>query len=228
MKEYCLYKHITPSGKVYIGITSQNPLHRWNNGKGYFNCKKSPFKSSIIKYGWDNITHEILYTGLTEQEAKDKEMQYIAYYKNLGLSLNVTDGGEGCNGTIPWNKGIKIPYEKSNKRRGCTLSEAHKRKLSEAHKGKSSRGSGWKMSDKQKEILRQYNVGRVRPLSERLKISENSTMSKTVQLLDEYGKVVTIYESATKAALAVGVNPSWLSKCCRTGKLCKGYRFRYG
>nr|DAH01842.1 MAG TPA: intron associated endonuclease [Crassvirales sp.] len=228
MKEYCLYKHTTPSGKVYIGITSQDPLHRWNNGKGYFNCKNSPFKNSIIKYGWDNITHEILYTGMTEQEAISKEKQYIAYYKNLGVSLNITDGGEGCTGVTPWNKGIKVPYEKSNKRRGCTLTESHKKKLSIAHRGKSSRGSGWKMSEKQKECLRQVNLGRKRPMCERLKISENSPMSKIVQMLDREGEVLAVYKSATEAALALGVDKSWLSKCCRTGKLCRGYKFKYG
>ena len=228
MKEYCLYKHTTPSGKVYIGITSQNPLHRWNNGKGYFNCKNSPFKNSIIKYGGDNITHEILYTGMTEQDAINREKQYIAYYKNLGISLNITDGGEGCTGNVPWNKGIKIPYEKSNRRKGCAPTEAHKRKLSIAHRGKSSRGSGWKMSEEQKEHLRKVNLGRRRPLHERLKISENSAMSKIVQMLSENGEVIATYKSATEAALFLGVDKSWLSKCCRTGKLCKGYRFIYG
>lgn len=48
---WCLYRHTTPSGKVYIGITSYKPEYRWNNGRGYFNTKKSKFKSSIIKLG---------------------------------------------------------------------------------------------------------------------------------------------------------------------------------
>lgn len=30
--KWSLYRHITPSGKVYIGITSQKPEYRWNNG----------------------------------------------------------------------------------------------------------------------------------------------------------------------------------------------------
>ena len=32
---YCVYKHTCPNGKVYIGVTSQNPLRSWNNGNGY-------------------------------------------------------------------------------------------------------------------------------------------------------------------------------------------------
>lgn len=139
MNNWTLYKHTTPSEKVYIGITCQKPEYRWNNGNGYMNCKKSPFKSAIIKYGWENIKHEIILSNLTETEAKEFEKFYIKHYKSLNKSLNVTDGGEGVSGIIPWNKGIKVPYEKSNKRRGCKLTEEHKRKLSIAHKGKSYR-----------------------------------------------------------------------------------------
>lgn len=227
MKKYCVYKHTTPSGKVYIGITCRNPLHRWNNGKGYFNCKKTIFKSSIIKYGWDNIIHEILHTGLSENEAKEKEIELIAFYKAQGLSLNTTDGGEGCRGIVPWNKGIKVPYEKSNKLKGGTLSEEHKKKLSEAHKGKSSRGRGWKMTESQKEALRVANTGRIRPIEERIKISENSAMSRPVAQLNSYGETIATYKSATEAALLLGIDKSWLSRCCRDNKLCKGYKFMY-
>lgn len=40
-KRYYLYRHTTPSGKVYIGITCQKPENRWNNGRGYFNAVKN-------------------------------------------------------------------------------------------------------------------------------------------------------------------------------------------
>ena len=32
---YTVYKHTSPIGKVYIGITKMNPIRRWSNGKGY-------------------------------------------------------------------------------------------------------------------------------------------------------------------------------------------------
>lgn len=35
MKSYTVYKHTSPSGKVYIGITCRKPEYRWNHGKGY-------------------------------------------------------------------------------------------------------------------------------------------------------------------------------------------------
>lgn len=30
---YTVYKHTSPIGKVYIGITKMNPIRRWSNGK---------------------------------------------------------------------------------------------------------------------------------------------------------------------------------------------------
>lgn len=132
-KRYYLYRHTTPSGKVYIGITCQKPENRWNNGRGYFNAIKTPFKSSILKYGWENIKHEILFSYLTKDRAKKLEIELIRHYRLLGISLNVTEGGEGTTGMIPWNYKKKLSYEQSNKLRGKHLSNSHEEKLSQAH-----------------------------------------------------------------------------------------------
>lgn len=36
MNTWKVYKHTNlVNGKVYIGITSGNPQHRWNGGRGY-------------------------------------------------------------------------------------------------------------------------------------------------------------------------------------------------
>ena len=39
---YKIYKHTSPSGKVYIGQTrAKNPIARWRNGgKGYYRINK--------------------------------------------------------------------------------------------------------------------------------------------------------------------------------------------
>lgn len=219
---WCLYRHITPSGKVYIGITSQKPEYRWNHGKGYLKLNKTKFKSSIIKYGWDNIKHEVLFSGLKENTAKRLEIELIRHYKNLGISLNHTDGGEGARGVVPWNKGIKVPYEKSNKLKGKKLSEEHKKKLSIAHKGKASR-KGFHLSPAQIELLRRINTGRKKSLEEKERISK--AFSKPVALIDSSGNIVKRYSSATKAAIELGIDISYLNRCCRQSKLCKGYRF---
>lgn len=78
-KTWSLYRHTFPDGKVYIGITGGDPLARWNNGNGYMNTKK--MSEAIVRYGWDNIKHEILMTGLTEKEARDAERTTIKTYR---------------------------------------------------------------------------------------------------------------------------------------------------
>lgn len=78
---YIVYKHTTPNNKVYIGITKYDPQYRWlNNGRGY--KTQSTFFNAIIKYGWININHEILFSNLTEQEALNKEEELIQQYKS--------------------------------------------------------------------------------------------------------------------------------------------------
>lgn len=98
---YCVYKHTTPSQKVYIGITSMNPLKRWRNGNGYRN--NFHFWNAIVKYGWDNIQHEILCEGLSKEEACQKEIKLIALYKsnNPDCGYNNSIGGETNNNWGP-------------------------------------------------------------------------------------------------------------------------------
>lgn len=92
-----VYKHTSPSNKVYIGITSKdNPNDRWKNGKGYTEKQQPYFHRAIEKYGWDNIEHVILFDNLTQEEAFQKEIELISYYDatNKEKGYNVSLGGE--------------------------------------------------------------------------------------------------------------------------------------
>ena len=75
MGNYTVYMHIFPNGKRYVGITCQSAFNRWRNGKGY---EKQPVYNAIKKYGWDNILHEVLFTGLTKHDAEMMERQLIS------------------------------------------------------------------------------------------------------------------------------------------------------
>lgn len=77
---YTVYKHTAPNGKVYIGITSNKLNVRWRNGDGYKQNKH--FYSAILKCGWENMKHEVLFSGLTKETAAQKEMELIAQYKS--------------------------------------------------------------------------------------------------------------------------------------------------
>lgn len=76
---WTVYKHTSPNGKVYIGITSKTPEERWQDGFGY---QTNPyFWHDIVKFGWDNIFHEIIQTNLTEDAAIDLESNLIKTHR---------------------------------------------------------------------------------------------------------------------------------------------------
>lgn len=90
-KKYCVYKHTVPNGKVYIGITGDVPEKRWMSGFGY--KTQIYFFRAIVKYGWVNIKHEILYDNLSKEEAETKEIELIDKYKssdhNFGYNIDL-------------------------------------------------------------------------------------------------------------------------------------------
>ena len=93
MKNWTVCEHISPSGKVYVGITSAKYIsQRFHRGLNYKSCKK--FYCAILKYGWDNFQHNIIASNLGEMTAKSMEKDLIKFYKEQGKSYNITDGGK--------------------------------------------------------------------------------------------------------------------------------------
>lgn len=91
---YVVYMHISPSDKKYIGITGDTPKNRWDSGHGY---RQNPyFWNAIKKYGWKNFKHIILYSGLTQSEAKQYEIDLIKKYNSTDrkLGYNISSGGD--------------------------------------------------------------------------------------------------------------------------------------
>lgn len=137
MNNWTIYEHISPSGRIYVGITSKPVKRRWLHGTAYKNCVL--FDKAIKKYGWDNMQHNIIATGLGEGTAKNMEKDLIAFNKAKGISYNITDGGDGCLGrpcsemrremTKNIWKGKKIPRDIVEKsaasRRGKKFSPEH-------------------------------------------------------------------------------------------------------
>lgn len=79
-REYCVYMHRFPNGKVYIGQTCRKPEYRWNNGRGYKGCPL--MANAIEKYGWENVAHIILRDHLNSDEADKWERIYIDEHKS--------------------------------------------------------------------------------------------------------------------------------------------------
>ena len=91
----CVYVHLFPNQKLYIGITSHNnPDKRWGvYGKGYEN--QSFVWKAIQKYGWDNIQHIILVSDIELEVAQEFEKCLIEKYKvrNPHFGYNACFGG---------------------------------------------------------------------------------------------------------------------------------------
>ena len=90
-REYCVYKHTSPSGKSYIGQTcnyiKRNKRHIKNN-----DCPN--FYNAIQKYGWNTFIHEILFENLTLVEANSLEEWCIREHNTLNPNgYNLTIGG---------------------------------------------------------------------------------------------------------------------------------------
>ena len=95
---YKIYCHLNKiNGKRYIGQTKTSVQKRWGHN-GYEYTRKHPdslFAKAINKYGWDNFEHQILFENLTKEEANQKEIELIAFYKsnNREYGYNITAGG---------------------------------------------------------------------------------------------------------------------------------------
>lgn len=119
---YCVYVHISPSGKRYVGITSQSVENRWKNGWGYYT--QPIFYRAILKYSFENFKHEIIKTGLLKEEAIDLEKELIKKYNTIDrrYGYNVTEGGETMSANNHW--------------KGSHHTEESKMKISVANKGR--------------------------------------------------------------------------------------------
>lgn len=190
-RNYTVYMHTSPSGKRYIGITSMNPPEkRWLNGKGYQN---QIFYRAIKKYGWDNFNHEILFVGLTKEEAGQKETELIAYYNsdNSNYGYNVEHGG---NSIGKMSEETKIKISKINKGRFVG------RKLSEQWiLNRSMAQTGLKRRDETKQ-----------------KISD--AVSRKVICINNR----VVYKSLTEASKLTNTNIAHISSCCHKNRKCSG------
>ena len=231
---YCIYMHISPSGKKYIGITKQHTQKRWQNGYGYLNknsdgtYKQPAMARAVLKYSdWnDDWQHLILMDNLTEDETKSTEMLLIQKYKarNPDFGYNLTAGGDGTH--------------------GCAHTEEAKQKISSKAKERFSRPGNHPMygkhpSDETREKQKIKAKQRWQNAEERQKMSEiakerfKDTLEKEKVSRTKIEKGVAkdfknprarpiycvnlnrIFWGAKEAHDELGVDQSAIAACCR-------------
>lgn len=144
-----LYKAISPSGKVYIGITTST-LQKRIKQHFYFarsgKAKNHKFANALLKYG-DKILWEIITKDVPLKKLCEMEVEFIDIFDSYNSGYNSTTGGEESFGRI--------------------LSDATKRKISKSHKGKF-------LLAKTKQKISEANTGKIVSEETRLKISKNN------------------------------------------------------
>jgi hypothetical protein len=212
MSGYTVYKHTSPSGKVYIGITKQDPAKRWGaDGSGY---KHSPhFLAAIKKYGWQNIRHDIVAEGLTQAEAERLEVEMIAQY-------TATDRRYGYNADLGGSVGAKHSAETRAK-----IGEANRNRVwtPEARQKLRDYKLAHPTAPETAQKIGDANRGRKhRPESiEKIRASHPGRSVKNL----ETGEV---YASVMEASRATGLEPSKIVAVCRgRRKTTGGYRWGY-
>lgn len=215
-RTYTVYKHTCPNGKVYIGITGRNPKERWNYGNGYSNNKH--FQNAIKKYGWKNIKHQILFDELTKEEAEQKEIELISFYRSTyeQFGYNIDSGGN-CNKSHSNETKRKISnsligHEVTNETRikNSVVLEAFGEKLTIFEWAE-------KTGIKPQTIWARVNkYGKTAEQALSVKEFRGEKTKRCVVQIDKNGKKINEFESATKAEKETGV--------CHIGMCCNGKR----
>lgn len=219
--DYCVYVHTFPNGKRYVGITSRKPKERWDNGNGYLRRNRNGeytqplMANAIVKYGWQNIHHDIICEGLSKEDAEQMEKDLIALYKAnwKGFGYNLRSGG-GLN---------------------SVFTEESRKKMSASRTGEKNHMFGKHLSAETIERIRQANR---RPKSEeaRKHMSENHAdfrgakngRARKVAQYTQSGELVAVWEYIKQAGGALGIGASDISACCRgVQQTAGGYHWQY-
>ena len=232
---YSVYKLTAPNGKVYIGITSRDPKIRWNSGNGYKYNKH--FYDAIQKYGWKNIKKDVLYSGLSQEDAYRLEIELISKYRSNDreFGYNKSSGGESSVRGLHWHQSKETIEKKSQKMRGRKLTQEQRKKLSESLKGHVSPNKGKHLSEEAKtkisNALKKWNAEHESPNKGRKYKKTQEAILATSR--GHYKPVVCvetgiIYESMMYAGIFTNIDHSSISAVCRgKRKSAGGYHWRY-
>ena len=101
-KSWVVYIHTNKiNGKKYVGMTSNVKSRFSGNGRNYLHKNKKGeysqplFARAILKYGWENFSHEIVEENLSLENANKLEKELIIKYdtQNTKKGYNIREGG---------------------------------------------------------------------------------------------------------------------------------------
>lgn len=205
MVEGIIYKYTSPSGKSYIGQTTNEAYRRrmWF-GTGRYTGGRSKIDRARKKYGPENFVYEILlrntYSSVKAAtiDLNKWETYYIGYYDTYKHGYNSTLGGDGS--------------------RRYTQSAEALQKISKRLRGmRKPNGFGNKISSKLK--------GKTKSIEHRKKLSESKKNSghKILQY-SLTGEYIRTWNNIGEVAVTLGVSRESIAGCCR-GKSKTAHKF---
>jgi predicted GIY-YIG superfamily endonuclease len=207
--DYCIYKMYSSNkedNSIYIGVTKDYKQRVYKHSisrkrKEYSNKPLYIWLNKVIDDEERNIIFEVIEKELSEIDAFNKEGEYIQKFKDLGYSvLNLSEGGKGNKGNIPWNKGKK-----------GHLSEEQINLLSLSHLGQISPRKGVIVSEETRQKIILGNKKR----KERNWINPRK---KTVYKYSNDNVLLATYVSLEEAGLKENVSSTSVGEWCRKEK----------
>lgn len=221
MENYTVYLHQFPNGKKYVGITCQDVNRRWRKGEAY---KQNPrLYRAFKKYGWDNVEHIILHTGLTEQQACEKEIELISkwHLQDESKGYNLASGGKHSKHSEETKKKI------GEKSKGRTHSEDFKKWISAKNSGSNNYMYGKCHTEETKLKISESKKGKPSPNKGKFG-GQNPHAKKVVAINAASGEEIACFNSIVEAAELTRRSKSGISACLNGKQQTSGgYRWRY-
>lgn len=150
-----IYKITSPSNKIYIGQSTkpvEDKIYSYVLCERYTTSKRK-IVSAIKKYGWDNMTFEVLEENnqWSKEELNGREIFWISYFDSVNCGYNMTKGGDGVDSACA--KQLALAHhrnmseeKKEARKKNCSIgqlqrfkenpeSELTKKRKSDSHKG---------------------------------------------------------------------------------------------
>lgn len=251
-KKWCVYVHIFPNNKSYIGITSRTPEKRWGkDGKKYLKTNKNgdyeqpAIANAINKYckkpgDWDVVVqHYILFDNIDKEQACHIEELLIELFqlRDKRFGYNIAQGGGIVMEGRKHTEETKKKY--SEQRRGDKhwnfgkhLNDETKQKISETqkkngkHKGENNPMYGRNRSSSNNPMFGKKHSDETKQKIREKRLRDDDPHKKPVICIE----TGVIYTCSVDVEEKTGICGQTVTACCRHEKYRKtagGYHWKY-
>lgn len=219
-----IYLYTSPSGKSYVGQTTNQNLRRkkWFNMSSPYTSLdwKSKIDRARIKYGPSAFTYTILFQKeyISRKAAKLElnvlETYYVGLYDTYRTGYNSTIGGDSASGPTKHSEQTKAKMRLASL--GRVFSQETRSKLSKAL-------TGIKRSDEFREKARLSHRGQKRTKESIEK--QKQAQCKKVAMIDLRGNIIKVFDSINLAAKYVRRTAGSISIACKRRTVSAGYKW---